>query len=252
MAFSLKNIIFDFWGVRDKLNDVNKDVNGRGFNQRFIELLAEDLDANEISLINFLVENTRNPYTCFPRFIPYHENGFGLPVFSTNTYTRRKVVALIRLLNQRKGTKWGYTYLFWILGFTSVTITEYPPFYGFDSPTTFDDPDRVFDQKCRPCSNYSIALTGSASMTNELINTILTAIAYNEPINANLTGITYNGAPLYTTIMMWIDANGDLIFNNDIDPTFSATLDANGDVIFNGSNANFYSIDVNGNLVFFS
>jgi hypothetical protein len=205
--FALKPIIFNFFGLRDKTQDVNPDVNGRGLHQRFIELLAGDLDDNELTLINMLVENTGNPLTCFEIFIPYREGTFGTPTMSADIYIRRKIISMIKTVNQRKGSKWGYIILFNMIGITNTVFTEVDNLYGFDQGGTFDTHN--FDMRCISCSGYSLTLTGSAPLTAALQTSIEAIIAYNQPINAYLISITYNGAPL----SIEPDFNSD--FNSD-------------------------------------
>ena len=250
--FKLKEVIFDYFGRRDRINDINKDADNKGLHQRFNELLAGDLDDNELLLINLLVENTRNPFTLLEQFLPYREQEFGMPLFTSNLYTRRKFAAYIRELNRRKGTKLGYELMFQLLGFDSATITPLPPESGFDSPLTFDDIGRVFDQKCKGCSPYIIDLYGSLPITSELIQSVFNVIKYNEPINAGLLAINYNGSTFVSTtqITMYVDSFGDLVFANPFDHSFSAWLDGQGNLIFESDFAQFYSLDVNGDLIF--
>ena len=47
--FSLQAIIFDLFGARDKAEDLFKDISGEGLHERFLKLIAKDLDDNEIS-----------------------------------------------------------------------------------------------------------------------------------------------------------------------------------------------------------
>ena len=54
--FILQDIIFNLFGLAAKEDDINKDVNNKGFSQRFNELLAGDLDDNELDLINNFVD----------------------------------------------------------------------------------------------------------------------------------------------------------------------------------------------------
>lgn len=252
MTFKLKDIIFDFFGVRDRVNDINKDSDNKGLNQRFNELLAGDLDDNEISLTNNLVENTRDCEINFEKYLPYLEFELGIPIFSNDIETRRKFIKHITYLNNRKGTDLGYILMFQLLGFTSANINYAPPYYGFDSQGTFDDIGRVFDQKCKGCSKYSIELFGTLPITPELIASVFSVIEYNEPINAKLESISYNGSPLVNLyqISITVDANGDLIFINPFDASFIAWIDNNGDLLFNSNFSNFYSIDANGDLIF--
>lgn len=251
MSFKLKDIIFGLFGVRDYKNDINKDSNNKGFHQRFNELLAEDLDDNELELVNKLVENTQNPNSMLPKFIAYKEQGNGMPIFSSDINIRRKALTFIKKINQIKGTKLGFLYTFQMLGFDNCVINEIPPVYGFDKGT-FDNPSRRFDQKCKSCSMYSIDLFGTMPVTPELIQSILTVVTYHEPINADLLSISYNGTPLISghILTVTIDQNGDLIIINPFDSTFFAYIDNNGDLIIGGNFANFYSLDTNGDLIF--
>lgn len=252
MAFILKNIIFDLFGSRDKQNDVLPDTNGRGLHQRFNELLADDLDNNELYLINMLVENTQHPYYCESAFLPYRENTFGTPIFSQDVYTRRKIINLISKINPRRGTQDGYRLLFNILGFSYTIITELVNQYGFDNPTIgFDDANRVFDNKCGGCSYYKIDLVGSMTVDAAIIQSVLTVIDYNEPINAKLQHINYNGSPLANGIYITftIDSAGNLIYSNPYDPTFVAWLDSGGNMNIASEFSQFYSIDSYGNII---
>lgn len=193
--FSLKNIIYDLFGYLDKYEDLYKDVDQKGLHQRFNELLAQDLDDNEIMAVNLLVENTQNPFLCLNKFIPYRESSFGMPSFSSDLTLRRKFISFIKEVNRRKGTKSSYEMMFSFVGITAV-LTEIQPTYGFDSAGTFDDSSRVFDQKCKGCSGYELELTASLVLTPELLYTIGRIVAYCEPINARLLNITYNINPI--------------------------------------------------------
>lgn len=250
--FQLKPIIFDFWGTRDRVDDINKDVNNRGFLQRFIEIMAEDFDEEEMLLIENIVANTQDPYTCFERFLPYREKTFGgLLDLILGDSMRRKIIAFADFLHMIRSTKSGYIVLFRWLGFTA-TITEGPVSYSFDSAITFDHVDRRFDSKCRSCSSYSIELVGSGIISPEIVQAIFNIIIFNQPINALLTEVTLNGSPIINNynVQFYIDTNGDLFYINPYDPTFHAYIDGNGDLIIESDFANFYSQDVNGDIIF--
>jgi len=68
------------------------------------------------------------------------------------------------------------------------------------------DPVRLFDQRCKSCSDYDVVLSGSITITANVLIWIVNAIKYNEPINAKLRFVTYNGA---TIIGPSIDIIGD-------------------------------------------
>lgn len=212
MTFSLKDIIFDFFGIKDKLNDLFKDVNGKGLHQRFNEMLAEDLDENEIDKTNNVVKYTCDPQECMEKFLFYKEQAFGgLYAISSNPIIRRKILSFAVYLNRIKGTEESYQIPILLLGFTTVEIHEFDATNGFDSPTTFDDEERVFDMKCAGCGKYRINITGTISMTAGLLNSIINIVKYNEPINAKLENIYYNGSPAV------VDDSGGDFDENDFD-----------------------------------
>jgi len=158
MAFKVQTIIWDLFGERANINDKFKNSAGKGLQQRFVELLAKDFDDNEGGLINLMVDHTRDPFTQLQRFIPYHEGIRGVPLISTSIPVRRKLNNFHRRLIQRKGTKSGYEMLLKIIGFATVTINEIVNVSGFDSAVLFDDPVRLFDQRCKSCSDYDVVL----------------------------------------------------------------------------------------------
>ncbi|RUP38231.1 MAG: hypothetical protein EKK63_12690 [Acinetobacter sp.] len=252
MAFKIKNIIWEWFGLRDTVDDQFKDVNGKGINQRFNELLAEDFDDHSTHKINNIVEYTQSPMEIMSRFVVYREKTFGLCLISSDEYVRRKFIQYASKINNLRGTKWGYILLYRFMGFDSIVVNELASVSGFDSPTTFDDVERVFDRRCQNCTKYSIDLTGAMPMSVELLNFIMNVVEYNEPINAKLKDITYNGTSIVSGahITMFIDANGNLIYNNPFDASFSAWIDGNGDLHFNSDNASAYSLDVSGDLIY--
>ena len=66
-----------------------------------------------------------------------------------------------------------------------------------------------------------------------------------------MASITYNDCPLVQIIIsVYVNDNGDLVYNNDYDPELVLTLDNNGDLIVDGPNANKYTINSNGDLIF--
>lgn len=253
MAFSLKNIIFGKFGKRDAINDVLKDpISNKGFKQRFQELLAWDSDDNEIDLINNLVENTQAPRTVLTKFLPYNEGRFGgLVDLHGSLLLRRKVLEHASYLHRIRSTKKGYETLFRWMGFDTYVVMAAALVYGFDSPTTFDDDDRVFDGHCATCRKYSIELTGTMPITSELVNGILNVVTFNEPIDMELMFIYYNGTPIINgfAVQFFIDGNGDLIYVNPYDPSFSAEL-IDGDLVITSDFAQFYEIDINGDIIF--
>lgn len=212
MIFSLKNIIWGLFGIRDDANDINK-IDGRGFHQRTVEMMAENYDSNEGVLLNNIVANTQAPKLFQAKFVRYREATFDLPIISNDIAVRRKLVQYARPLNARRGTIKGYTFLFKLMGFTTVTLTEYANSHGFDSDITLDNEVRRFDQKCKQCSYYSLDLEGPEEISSELEQYIANVIEYNEPIFAERKYVKYNGVELYLIIGTPGDFSDD--FNED-------------------------------------
>lgn len=252
----LRTKIFDYFGVYDKIQDINKDANGKGTHERFVELYGKYLDENVLPLVEDLPTNLLDPFTCYVKYLKNleEEKGVELKLYNVDMdLWRRNTLKYIHRWYEIRGTHKCLQLLLKMLGFDSV-INEVYGTYGLDSAITFDDPVRVFDLKCAGCSSFSIDLTGDVTITNEVLNAVREAIAFNLPINAKLSGVTYNGNPLINnlTIAIQIDSNGDLIFINPYDYSFNAWLDSDGNLFFESDFASFYSIDVSGNLIFTS
>lgn len=193
--FRLKNIIFLLFGLTAKNDDLYKDSAGKGLSQRFNELLAGDLDENELDLINYFIENLVDPFTLQEKYLIYEELkvGLHLPIY-TDTYFKRKIIPLMYSLYNIKGTLTAYRQFFRMLGFDTVTIIEGTSSNGFDHPTlTFDSEDRKFDSRGALSGFYSIELTGTMPITESLKQVIYNIIELNEPIWAELRSILYNG-----------------------------------------------------------
>jgi len=193
--FLLKDKIFELFGYRDAINDVPK-VDGKGFLQRFNEVLAEDMDENELNKIINLLSNLMDPGTILDKFIPLRNDHFGMETYFGSEYsTMRKILSILAQLYKAKGTKLGYQVLFRVIGITGeFTLLEYGLDTGFDSSITLDDPVRRLDSFNATCSPYSITLTGTLPLTSELVAMIANVIRFNEPINAKLISLTYNGS----------------------------------------------------------
>jgi len=193
--FILKNKIFDYFGLQAKIDDINKDVDNKGFHQRFEELLAGDMDDNELSLINNFINNIISPYEVLDKYIIYKEYlmGFDLPI-SADNYFRKKLIPLLFRLYDIKGSIPAYIQFFRMIGFDTCVITESVPSEGFDHDTlTLDSEERpVLDSTGSVSGYYQVALTGTIPMTDQMRQFVFNVIEINEPINAALNVVTYN------------------------------------------------------------
>lgn len=197
MAFVLKDIFFGLFGPYENKVDINKDAFNKGTLERYHEALADEYDDNLHSLIEELVDNNLVWSTALEKMIPYLEIRLGIELFMGSAMSwRRLVIHHVIRWYAIKGTIRAYTIMLKMLGFTGVTITEDFQQYGLDSPVTFDDDRRRFDSGCNLCGSYTIALTGSLTLTPEIERAIFSVIEFNEPIHAFLEVITYNGVDI--------------------------------------------------------
>lgn len=251
MAYKLKDRIFGYFGNYDKQTDTYKDVNKKGINQRYHESLGEDFDVYVLPFLDKLLDNTINPRTTQDKFVAYLEAMIGNIVIVKNTAQhRKKIIELSNRIYEIKGTLKSYRVMLMMLGFTGVVIEEIYKTYGFDSAVTLDDPERFFDMGCLPCSEYNLRLSGGVVINDELRKTIYRIDEFLAPINAIRKDIFINGTSiLYQLIDIFIDANGDLIYNNANDPSLVLEL-RGGDLIVSGPNASKYFINAKGDLIF--
>lgn len=250
---NLREKIFSFFSPYDHTIDINKDRNNKGTNQRYNEVVGKDIDEELLKQIDTLVENNLLPDVAYDKFIPYLEERIGVSVIMGDTIEwRRRVLSHILHWYQIRGTIKAYRLMLSMLGFEDIQITEYFNVSSLDSAFTFDDEYRVFDMsKCNRCVFYDIKFKGNIPITPELSKAIDSIIKFNEPINARRRSLRYNDKPLITKIIqVWIDDYGDLNYSNDYDPELFLELTPAGDLIVKGPNAQYYSLDEQGNLIY--
>lgn len=252
--FSLKETIFSLFDDYDKINDTYKETDperlGRGILERFNLLMGEDFDQSLLPYIHNLNRNVMDVGSMEYKFIPYIENLLGDPLIMLNTESmRRRVVKFITQIYKKKGTQDSYRALLYMLGFDTVEFTQHHDFHGFDSPKTFDDEIRTFDNAASLVSEYTLVLTGTLSLTVELIKAIKAVVYFCDPIHAKLREIIYNGEVLLDEVIyIYIDENGDLVYDNTLIPNTGFVL-TDGDLIVTGLNTDDYTI-VNGNIIY--
>lgn len=232
-------------------NDSYKDVNSKGFVERYLEIMGEELDEEYYSTIDLIIEQN-NPIKTLAPYLDYIATALGdLPNISLNTGHYRNLLSFIVSIWQIKGTIASYRVGFLALGLTNTSVNEIvPEDIVYDDPTVFYDEPFEYDFNCQPCSDYDISTSGP-TLTADLYQKIFLVISLLEPINARFKNLTYNGNPVTPlTITVFIDGNGDLIYNNVNDPSLVLTLDSNGDLIISGPQANRYYVDTNGDLIY--
>lgn len=244
-AFNLKPIIIEYFPPMYVIDDINKNSEEKGTNQRFQEMLADDWDTELLPFVYNLVDTVYAENTP-DKFVPYIEYYWGIyQSIVDDMDIRRKLLKYIPKIYQTKGTLTSYEILFKVLGFTSVSIEELQQETGFDSPLLFDDEQRRFDKnECQTCSKYNLHLGGNLQMSEPIYNSIVKAVSLVEPINAKLNSVIYNGN--IVTFAIFVDDNGDLLYSS-LNSNTNIYLKDNGDIVIVDDKAQSYFIE-NGNL----
>jgi len=235
-------------------NDSYKDINGKGFVERYLEIFGLELDEDLVPYIEDLVIQ-KNPILADIKFLDNLAIMMGdTPDFSQDTAHYRNIISFIVAIYRIKGTKKSYQSILYGLGLFNTAILEIP-LISIEYDDVLVEYDAVeefeYDISCLTCSDYNISTEGLAVMTAELYNQILSLVELVEPINAKLGSIIYNTIEIIPVfISVTIDGNGDLVYENAADPGLILTLDSNGDLIISGPQAAQYFINANGDLIY--
>jgi hypothetical protein len=195
MAYTLADKIFSFFGTNAKVRDSYKDGSGKGISERYQEIIGESYDEELSDLVSNLLDNTVVPQTVLEKLIPFLEYNIGNPViiFYAPSY-RRKIIAFAQRIYETKSTIVSYEMLFHILGFDAVEIELFSDGVTFDWGE-LDDEDRTFDSNSC-CVYYTIKLTGTVTISQDVYDAVIRIIEYLEPIDGHLREILYNGTPI--------------------------------------------------------
>lgn len=230
--------------------DSYKDGTGKGFVYRFLEIFGEEIDDELYIKIENLV-NELDPLTVDIKFLEYYAARLGdIPRLIDNDADFRRFLTWLISVYRFKGTKASYVALLSSLGISAVAVNE-EPIVGalYDTGLLYDD-GVFYDDTCQSCSAYSLDLTTAVVITGALYQKVISFVELIEPINATLEEVLWNGNPVTDYLIeVYIDENGDLIYNNPNDPDLVLTL-VNGDLIIDGPNSEYYYIADNGDLHF--
>lgn len=124
MAFKLAKKIFSYFPRSFQVNDSYKDLEGKGFMQRYNELLAENLDSNELGMLENFLPNVVDAETMSEKFIEYKElqSGIKVPILQDYAF-RRKFLKYNEGIRKIKGTIPSYEMVFSLLGFEIIKST---------------------------------------------------------------------------------------------------------------------------------
>jgi len=230
--------------------DSLKDGQQKGFIQRYMEIFGLELDEFYYSQVTEVTDQI-DPFTARVEMLEYIGFTLGdIPNLTNSEAAYRRFLSHIISIYKIKGTIRSFEAILYTLGVDTIVTEIVPGGILYDNGITYDS-GQQYDRDCEPCSDYDLDITGPNTITADLYNAILGAIALVEPINADLATLTYNlevVEPLF--IEVTIDGNGDLVYDNANDPGLVLTLDAAGDLIVSGPQEGQYYIDDNGDLIY--
>ncbi len=194
MAYTLRDKIFEFFGVDAKRSDSYKDVNNKGIYERYNESLGwgyDDILQDEVDNdIDYIVV----PKTVKAQLIPIMEACLGgLVNVSDAELIRRKIMKYAMPLYRARSTQMGYIFPLRLLGFDTIEFVDLSSASSFDTGT-FDDPDKTFDQDLGcGCGEYKLVLTGPVTINQVILDAVQRIIIFNQPIDYKLTEVEYHG-----------------------------------------------------------
>lgn len=255
--------------------DSYKDIDGKGFVERFLRAFGDELDNSHsaklegisklyepMAVLELLGESTFDstfdftfggPDINIPQYLDNFAIALGdIPRFLTNDQDFARFLTYLLAIWKIKGTAKSYKALLTILGHSNLSITETLPFemiYDKVPPLLYDDPTVFYDLNCSTCSDYQIILTTTIPLTGANYKPFWELIYLVEPIGAVLSKVTWQGTPvIHTLIKITTDGTGALVYNNPNDPGLVLEY-INGDLVITSAVADRYFIS-NGQLYF--
>jgi hypothetical protein len=258
----LKNLIPSY--ILEK--DSYKDVDGKGFVERYLEIFGQELDDNTLASLEDYEISTIDVNLTAEKFLDYYEDLQGdIKNFGTDTAARRSIIKYIISIYSIKGTKESIKQILATRGYKVNTITEHDPVeYRYDGAgVNYDDPLVKYDEVCQGCSeitidmdkNYVEAITvAELVVIDQLLDLVL-------PIDTTIRDITINGDSIFTLIKaVYLDTEGDSgigdpqgdLYYLEDDPLgeINLAIDSNGDLIITGVDVSHYSLNGDGDLIY--
>jgi hypothetical protein len=236
-------------------NDSYKDVNEKGFVERYLGIFGDELDEYYYTQIAQIVEQVNPLEVSRWEYLDYIAYALGdVPgTITDNTYVYQRMLTYIISIYKIKGTIPSFFAILYPLGVQTLAFQELPELnIVYDEDYTYDQDDVAYDLSCPTCSDYKIYMEFSNDFTADLYQKILTAINLVEPIIANRIGFIMNGLVYseYVVDVMYDVDTGEPIFDNPYDPSLELTLSPNGTLIVGGDLEELYFTNDQDQLIF--
>jgi len=191
----IKDTIFSLFDFTDSTDDLYQE-SGKGFEQRFQELLAGDLDDHELESLTDFVQNLIVPATMQSDFLLSRQEEKGIAIgLSGQLVVNRRTIQYAHRIFRIRGTKRSYQLLLKLIGVENSDVIIHPGASGWDSGTL---DSRRLDSGCSDCLEYTLTLMG-VNQTPELDRAIEKIVEFCEPANAKLRAVVFlqqpSGAP---------------------------------------------------------
>lgn len=254
-------------------SDSYKDVDKKGFVERFLGAFGKELDEFQSSrleqisklyepmaLLDLTGQSTfdstfdisfSGPDLNIGAYLDNFAIALGdVPRFLTNDKNFARFLTYLLSIFKVKGTAKSYKALLTVLGHSNVSITETPVVaVTYDIGILYDDPTVFYDLSCQTCSDYQIILTTTIPLTGDEYRKVWELIYLIEPIGAHLSQVNWGGTlVIHSLIEVTFDINGNLVYNNPNDLGLFLQY-VNGDLVITSGVADRYFIS-NGLLYF--
>lgn len=169
---TFKDWFFNQFPETAREEDTNKNDNGEGTFQRYLQSMGVELDDNIIPFISALTD-VYDALKCPPSLLNHLGSNLGyIPSLDSSPETYAKLLPIAIKIFKTKGTLQSYKDYFGILG-VDVDILELTPkteiTYDQKLPIYDDEPDEEeYDSECEACSGYylKMGLKSFGDLTN--------------------------------------------------------------------------------------
>lgn len=194
MAFIFRTELMKLLPHFYKERDTNKDTNGQGTLERYLESFGMEIDEELIPQIENFVDII-DPTGADSSFLSHIAYTLGRPPdFFDDEAEYRKLLLTVATIYKWRGTIKSYEAMFGLFGL-SIHITEhFPEDVFYDMGYTYDA-DYTWDQVCQSCVPYDIGywslgddctVPEFTEVDSSILDAVAEIIAWLEPLDATL------------------------------------------------------------------
>ena len=226
--FKLKDKIFSLFTPSDQLADAS------GLLKRFNELVAGDFDSKLLPKVEQLAELVLLADTTEERLLPTLERMLGMPFITDDVAIRRRLLRSAIDFYRNKGNQYSYNLMFNLLGYGDASFVRIER----------DEDSASFDSKI---ILYKLVLSGGRVLEHEDIEIIIRADLFLRPMYATLAEVE-GGGNIHTLFEIYIDENGDLLYDTKYAITIRSLVETGGDLVMQNDSEYRFEI-VQGDMI---